>query len=179
MRARGFTLIELAVVMGVLGLLLAMLIPTAARQFESKRAGETWGQLEKIKEALTGFALMRGRLPCPDVDGDGFEDRTIAAPACDALVGNLPHVELGVDNQDSWGRRFQYHVTQEFAYQTLPGALPGPLRLDMEDDGDITIQVAGALPGLITVSNTAPARAWSTGRARSGWTRARSNVKRV
>ena len=31
-------------------------------------------QLRQTDEALVGFALARGRLPCPDTDRDGIEN---------------------------------------------------------------------------------------------------------
>ena len=99
-RQRGFTLIELAIALAVVGLLLAAsLIPLRAldeiRQLEDEKR-----RLEVIRDAVVGYALRhrtrartikfavvgggiwefrlsagRPYLPCPDWDGDGFEDR--------------------------------------------------------------------------------------------------------
>jgi len=67
-------------------------------------------------EALYGFALLHGRLPCPDrivdgqPDGDGREDRH-GLTACISDDGYLPAVDLGVEGRDAWGGRLRYHVT--------------------------------------------------------------------
>ncbi len=172
---RGFTLIELAVVIAIGGLLLGVILPTAARQFETRQARETRDVLGEIKEALIGVAISRdlpglsppsmGRLPCPDTDGDGLENRSSVSPfSCTALVGELPYVNLSTPTEDAWGEPFQYQVTSEFTYQVKPGMPPAPLRLDLQDIGDITIQVHDFNWDLVNVSTTAPARVWSARR---------------
>ena len=45
----GFTLIELAIVLFILGLLLGTILPPLAAQFEQKRREETQAQLDEIK----------------------------------------------------------------------------------------------------------------------------------
>ena len=70
-RIRGFTLIEVAIVVAIVGVLLgAMLAPLSAR-YELVRLRQARGALAQAEEALYGFALTHGRLPCPDRNGDG------------------------------------------------------------------------------------------------------------
>ena len=99
-QGRGFTLVELAIVLAVVGLLMgAALMPMRvldeSRQREAERA-----RLQRAVDAIAGYAIRhrtaerdvhfvganitdaairvaggRPYLPCPDVDGDGFEDR--------------------------------------------------------------------------------------------------------
>lgn len=135
----GFTLIEIGVVMVIIALVLGGLLVPLSMQMELRSRQETKDTLDNIKEALIGFALTNGRLPCPDFDGDGLEDR--AAPpnlnawnvndaiagevrrptnACaDATPANLyqgflPFVSIGVGRQDNWVSRFTYRVSPEF-----------------------------------------------------------------
>ncbi|HUW25479.1 MAG TPA: prepilin-type N-terminal cleavage/methylation domain-containing protein [Gallionella sp.] len=61
----GFTLVEMAIVLAIVGLLLGGLIPTLSAQMESQRINETRKQLDEIQQALMGFAIINGRLPCP------------------------------------------------------------------------------------------------------------------
>ncbi len=123
-RDRGFTLIELAVVLFILALLLGGLLgPLAVRRDQADRQ-ETEKALAEIKDALMGYVVVNGRFPCPDitVPPDGVEDRT--APDCDApetaglLHGDLPYVDLGVEGSDAWRSPFRYHVTEIFADNT-------------------------------------------------------------
>lgn len=114
---RGFTLLEVAIVVLILGLLLGGLLVPLSVQRENQERAETQATLEEIKEALYGFALVNGRLPCPDTDGDGLENIMNSAPAypCDAAVGDLPAADLGVRGLDAWSRPFVYRVTAAFA----------------------------------------------------------------
>ena len=106
---RGFTLVELAIALAVVGLLLgASLIPLRALD-EARQLEDEHRRLEAARDAIVGYALRhrtrartiqfvflqnpigdalpagfrrefrlpagRPYLPCPDWDGDGFEDR--------------------------------------------------------------------------------------------------------
>lgn len=118
-RTQGFSLIEMAFVLIIITLLLGGLLVPFATQVEQRRIAETQKALEEIKEALLGFAVANGRLPCPDLIGggsganDGLEN-TVAG-ACSAVEGNLPWATLGAGHQDAWGNRFRYRVTSAFA----------------------------------------------------------------
>ena len=76
-RARGFTLAELAIVVAVIALLLGGLTLTLSTQTELRRISDTQRTLELAKDALIGFAMTRGRFPCP-------ADPTIATGAANA-----------------------------------------------------------------------------------------------
>ena len=152
-QSRGFTLVELAVVIAIIGLLLGGLLDPLANQVEGRRVSDTQNELREIKEALYGFVLTNGRLPCPDKDdatADGTEDRIpVAAPvACEVAEGLLPWTDLGVTERDSWNNRFRYIVDIHFAddddgMDILPDGPagqpphppPGPGELHSECDG--------------------------------------------
>jgi prepilin-type N-terminal cleavage/methylation domain-containing protein len=118
----GFSLIELAVVLLVVGLLLAgVLIPLSA-QLTAKNVKDTTNTLLEIREAIIGFAAANGRLPCPakaDLPTDtGIEDPVGTGDCSHSLNGYVPAATLGIgptDSQgfalDAWGNRIRYSVT--------------------------------------------------------------------
>ena len=150
-RVRGFTLIELAVVIGIVALLLGALLVPLATQIQGRNIKETRESLAEIKEALTGFAMTQGRLPCPDTDAgpDGLEN-----DPCGVLPqsseGFLPYLDLGVPATDAWGHVFRYAVTSEFTKPTIPGAPPLGGQLDLGDSlfANILVNTRGDDPGV-------------------------------
>jgi prepilin-type N-terminal cleavage/methylation domain-containing protein len=111
----GFTLVEMAIVLVILGLLIsAFLIPLAA-QLEQSRNAEVRRDLLEIKEALLGFAVINGRLPCPDTDGNGTDDGCANTNATSTSGGNVPWATLDTKQLDPWGRRYQYQVNNAFS----------------------------------------------------------------
>lgn len=62
---RGFTLMELAMVMFIFALLLGGMILPLSAQNELRRQAETQKTLSDARDALIGFAMINGRLPCP------------------------------------------------------------------------------------------------------------------
>lgn len=142
----GFSLLEMSIVLAVVSFLLAGMLPALSGQVEQRRNSETRKQLDEIQQALLGFAISNGRLPCP-------ADRTIpsgqanagveattgigSALTCTNLSGSaawgvLPWATLGVGETDAWGRRFTYRVSRDFAdavanTSTYGGCTPAPL----------------------------------------------------
>jgi prepilin-type N-terminal cleavage/methylation domain-containing protein len=117
---KGFTLVEIAIVLVIVGLMLSAFLTPLRAQLSQRDNTETRGKLSDISEALLGYALNHSAtldskpyLPCPDTDGDGAENRT--ANLCTNINGTLPYKDLGLVSTDSWERNFIYQVTQTFA----------------------------------------------------------------
>jgi prepilin-type N-terminal cleavage/methylation domain-containing protein len=164
---RGFTLIELAVVIGIVALLLGALLVPLATQIQSRNIKETRETLGDIKDALMGFAMSQGRLPCPDTDPvpDGAENNPCGVFP-QSTEGFLPYLDLGVPATDAWGRVFRYAVTSEFTKPTVPGT-PPPVnnQLDLSDGVVATIEVftRDNTKAPLALSTKAPAVVMSVG----------------
>ena len=111
-RRHGFSLVELAVVLAITGLLLGGMLVSLSAQGELRATAAQQRQFSELIEALVGYAASRpGKpyLPCPDTDGDGAEDRQSDGD-CRAAEGGLPWRELGVGREDAWGNFLRYRV---------------------------------------------------------------------
>lgn len=134
---KGFTLTELAIVLVIVTLLISgMLVPFSAQR-DIHNTGETGKRLNEIKEALLGFAVLYGRLPCQSSTIDpadpkyGIED----SPCNNNVEGYLPWKTLGVGEIDAWGTQrsaagdpfrgyWRYRVVKEYAAAFTLGAPP-------------------------------------------------------
>ena len=117
------------------------MVPLAA-QIDRYRLRETEAALANAAlDALLGYAAAHdNRLPCPDLDGDGMEDRPGPASApCRGIEGELPRATLGVPGRDGWGRPLRYRGNDAL---TGPGGIPRPpntrggLRIDNPRTGE-------------------------------------------
>ena len=174
-RHAGFTLVELAIVIAIVGFLLGSFLGPLRAQIDAARVRETERTLVEIREALVGYVIVQGALPCPDVVADGIDGAAPATCTGAALEGVLPFQSLGVARADGWGRLFRYRVTEEFASRLLTGQPPAPGRLDLTDTGDITVLTRGDDPttarttehkhqsAATALTRTAPAVVLSTG----------------
>jgi prepilin-type N-terminal cleavage/methylation domain-containing protein len=122
----GFTLIEVAMVMVLIGLILAASIAPLNKQIERSRAQETEKLLGEIEQALYGFAIANRRLPCP-ADANSFgSEAALANGTCNvggtasSVSGFVPGVALGLTGRynadmlllDAWNNPIRYSVTQ-------------------------------------------------------------------
>jgi prepilin-type N-terminal cleavage/methylation domain-containing protein len=118
-RQSGFSLVELAVVLAIVGLLLGTAMYTLSAQSEQRAREDTLRTLDQAREALLGFAVANGRLPCPaSATSNGIESPTSGA-CTNPYDGFLPAVTLGfqpVDSQgfalDAWNNRIRYALAQ-------------------------------------------------------------------
>lgn len=104
-REKGFTLIEIAIVMVIIGLVmgggLAMMRTLTDRKFRN----ESIDYLNKAKEAAITFSQINGRLPWADTDSpqDGIENTS-------ATTGTLPYITIGVPPADAYKRAVTYEI---------------------------------------------------------------------
>ena len=154
-RSAGFTLIEIAVVVFIAGLLLSAVLTVITGIVDRTRNSADQAKLESIKVALATFLSRELRLPCPavitlasDTANDGVEDTTSDGNgACAATIrpspwvvatGAIPWKTLGLSKEssiDGYANRFTYQVTKTATTlnsQTVSGML-----------GNITIHSAG------------------------------------
>ena len=136
-QTRGFTLIELAIVLVIVTILIGGLAMPLSAQIQARRIAETSRIMEEAREAIIGYAMTNPavpvnsrHLPCPDIDGNGTEDR--AGNACAGVLGAiatgfLPWVDLGVASQDAWGNRLRYAVVAGLAANNLGFSIGNPL----------------------------------------------------
>jgi prepilin-type N-terminal cleavage/methylation domain-containing protein len=150
-RSRGFTLIELAIVLLILGALLAGILIPFTTQVELRRVVETEKTLFEIREALIGFAAANGRLPCPaSAASAGQESFTV--PSGDKFNGNcsnfldgfVPGALLGIGPSDgtgyvldAWNNRIRYAVSNNNQIPSgTPVAPPPPVNFDFTGLGN-------------------------------------------
>ncbi len=134
--SRGFTLIELAIVLLILGALLAGILIPFTTQVELRRVGETQKTLLEIREALIGFAAANGRLPCPASAGSNGQEsfaaggNTINGNCSNFFDGFVPGALLGIGPVDgagfvldAWNNRIRYAVSND---DEIPPSTPPP-----------------------------------------------------
>lgn len=95
----GFSLVELAVVLGVLGVLAVTMTSAFGSIGQARDRNAAQAHAESARQALRTFAVRNRRLPCPDTSTHGDSAREAAGGNCSgsARVGWLPYESLGLD----------------------------------------------------------------------------------
>lgn len=126
-REGGFTLTELAVVLVIVALLIGGLVVPLTAQIDIRDSSDTRRAMAEIREALFGFAVVNGRLPCPalpttasTVAGAGQEGARNGDGSCVHAAGVLPWWTLNLNETDAWGRRYTYRVSPAFTRNSPP-----------------------------------------------------------
>lgn len=136
-REHGFTLIELAIVMAVAGLMLAGAMKLLGGQLDQSRLKATRERLQMAYDALVTFYVANTYLPCPadgslassDADYGRAQPETSGSCAGVAATNQvLPWRTLGLQEElsyDGWRQRLSYHVSAPLT--TAGAAAPGDL----------------------------------------------------
>jgi prepilin-type N-terminal cleavage/methylation domain-containing protein len=167
---RGFTLVELAIVMFIVALLIGgMLMPLSAQQ-DIRARQETDKTLSDIRDALMGFAIANGRLPRPATSAtDGAEAAACANDA--ACSGFIPWAALGSAKLDGWGKLIRYSVTPEYANAAITLSTIATRTVQTRDTAGTAVYLAGSL-SCTTPTQCVPAVIFSQGKGRWGTTEA-------
>ena len=121
----GFSLLEIAIVLLVFGLLLGGLINPLSDGVERSRRATTQAQLQTINQALVGFAIANERLPCPASATSAGREDPLGGGLCSTKVDDIAHgfipaaslALLGPTDADgllldAWGNPLRYSVSQ-------------------------------------------------------------------
>src|SRR6185436_15506758 len=91
LQARGFSLVELAVVMTIVAFLLGSLMYTLSAQTEQRNYEETRRRLDQARELVLSFAIVKGRLPCPATATSAGDEAPSGGGTCTtSYAGWLP-----------------------------------------------------------------------------------------
>ncbi|MFN3956385.1 MAG: type II secretion system protein [Tepidimonas ignava] len=157
MRARiaGFTLVEMALVLGLVGLLAFLFLPMGRVMQEQAKIKETRAKLDAIEAAMVRYVMLNERLPCPadgqlpDSDPNAGQESRIPAEwtGCNSVARTRPVVPwraLGLtadDVVDAWGMRITYRPWM------TPTALTPPTRILSLTADDIACAPGASVTG--------------------------------
>lgn len=150
---RGFTLTELAIVLVIVGLLLASLMPSLTAQTDQRHYNETAQTMQEIRDALLGYAAAHSatdgkpHLPCPDTDDDGIENRT--GSNCTSDEGRIPWSDLGITRWDSWNNRIRYRVTSTFSRNNIGITLASTGNMRICPDAACATALTSSIPAVL------------------------------
>ena len=156
---RGFTLVEIAIVVIIMGALFVFLMPLSSCILENQKREITRQKLKNIESAMANYVAINKRLPCP-ADGTiapgnanaGVEGaRTGGDCTNNQISGVVPWVTLGLtqaDIQDGW-----YHlITYRAAFS-----------LTRDNVLDMSFCDTAGTKGVDTSSSTAPGgKCWAS-----------------
>lgn len=121
-RHAGFTFIELAMVLAIIGLLMVFFLGTASVFISNKARDVTRARIQSADAALALYVAANKRLPCPAVGTSAFGTASAGVEQRDSVTGLctlnqndgvLPWVTLGIpaiEAKDGWDILLTYRV---------------------------------------------------------------------
>ncbi|MEJ2040646.1 MAG: type II secretion system protein, partial [Desulfosarcinaceae bacterium] len=101
--AGGFTLLEIAIVMVIIGILAGGGVSLMRMLTERKARNGTVEYLQQVRTALISYAAINGHLPWADSNGDGIENSG-------TTNGTLPYATLQIAPSDAYKRSLRYEI---------------------------------------------------------------------
>jgi general secretion pathway protein G len=103
-RARGFTLIEIMVVVIIIGLLAAVIVPQIMSRVDEARVTKAKTDIRSLETALTLFRLDNSKYPTTE---QGLQ-ALVAQPTDPSIKHWRPGGYLQRVSKDPWGNDYQY-----------------------------------------------------------------------
>lgn len=159
----GFTLVEVALIVTVLGLIIAPFFNFLSQRYLKKQLVKTEEKTERITAALSGYLLENGRYPLPadpslgpDDSNFGLED-TSSTLSGGIYYGALPTQTLRLPVEDSvniHGWKYLYAVVQAQTNTTTFNPLPtAGLSVSFDNDNDGDIDAADNITGAVQTTS--------------------------
>ena len=135
MACDGFTLVEMAVVMIIIGLLILTVFPAMTAVRVSSQRAATQSNLQSLMLATAAYVQANGCLPCPTpatTIGSGFgrvrgDTNTAACNGCATVEGIPPFVSMGISSNvahDGWGHWVTMRVDPALTAAALGNVMP-------------------------------------------------------
>jgi general secretion pathway protein G len=133
-RKRGFTFLEIMLVVMIIGLLAAVVGPKIVQQGESARKRQTKIQIDAVSNALKQYALDVGGYPTSD---QGLKSLIAKPSDVDEELWDGPYIDTPIVPKDGWSKElfYAYPSTHDFVDFDLYSS--GPDRVENNED-DIT-----------------------------------------
>ena len=176
---KGFSLVELTIVLIIVSLLASGLLFGIAAQRNAAETSDARRQLENIHEALVGYAMANGRLPCPapasipnsDANAGKAIDVDENNKFCTTDHGVLPWVTLGIPETDPWGNRFSYSASRAYTQFKSPEAqasfsLASVGNINVKESAGSTTSIASELPAVVVSHGSMSAGAYQSSGAK-------------
>ncbi|MBF0136322.1 MAG: DUF1566 domain-containing protein [Magnetococcales bacterium] len=118
--------------MVAIGSIIAVALPRVPGLVNLDKATANERTLMAMRDAIEGFAIANGRLPCPDTDNDGNENCPVASLGNPS--GNVPYRTIGlVSGKDGYNNTVRYSIYVEsiggFIDLTNPNSSPSKTNL--------------------------------------------------
>ena len=152
---KGFSLVELIVVIAIMAILVAVLAPTLLSKIEESREGTDYSALGELKtateEAVLGSETIYN-LVKEDIDANGGTDKTYTV-----TIANKEITAIGTSSDKASDKLYSavVKVLPDFEFKS-DAASGGTVKITVTKDGKVSAKIVDSSDNVITKKNEDP-----------------------
>lgn len=132
---RGFTLVEMLLVIAIIGLLAALITPQIFKNLQKSQVQATKAQMELLATAVESFYSDNYRYP---TEAEGLNSLVKKPDGLESWKG--PYLKKTLVPKDGWGNEFVYKLNKDFGFEIRSlgsdkkeGGAPGSQEADISN----------------------------------------------